>query len=281
MVHTDATPLWAKCEGEAHTPKIGKLESSGTPKNSELDFRGQISSHLSILSVIEEVLKCRCPKWPCIGHLDICSPSYGQKKDRESNWQFDSWPLKFRNRPAPDVRWESATRRWQALGESYKFGSDLVLIRGRGEKLWCPKVWGVQNQDSFATPLWESRDKQPLGCGCGGVTQRILSRGWWWHLPSSGRGVSCESELTRGLSQHQMHAEWVLTNLCWFWRQVRDQIAWSLPSIIPGLLTRPSTPFSAGSRERPPSPNFPQLHIVEPSSGFNKGLRSASLGIRA
>jgi uncharacterized protein YgiB involved in biofilm formation len=32
-----ATPLWAKCEGEAHTPKSGKLESSGTPKNSELD----------------------------------------------------------------------------------------------------------------------------------------------------------------------------------------------------------------------------------------------------
>jgi hypothetical protein len=57
--------------------------------------------------------------------------------------------------------------------------------------------------------------------------------------------------------------------------QVRDQITWSLPSLIPGLLARPSTPFSAGSRERPPSPNFPQLYIVEPSSGFNKGLRSA------
>jgi hypothetical protein len=59
--------------------------------------------------------------------------------------------------------------------------------------------------------------------------------------------------------------------------QVCDQIAWSLPSLILRLLTRPSTPFSAGSRERPPSPNFPQLYIVEPSSGFNKGLRSTSL----
>jgi hypothetical protein len=29
---------------------------------------------------LEKVLKCRCPKWPRIGHLDICSPSYGQKK---------------------------------------------------------------------------------------------------------------------------------------------------------------------------------------------------------
>jgi hypothetical protein len=75
-----------------------------------------------------------------------------------------------------------------------------------------------------------------------------------------------------------MHAEWVLTNLCWFWMQVRDQIAWSFPSLISGLLACPSTPFSAGSQEWPPSPNFPQFYIVEPSSGFNKGFRSTSVG---
>jgi hypothetical protein len=34
-----ATLLWAKCEGEAHTSKSGKLESSGTPENSERDCR--------------------------------------------------------------------------------------------------------------------------------------------------------------------------------------------------------------------------------------------------
>ncbi len=85
-----ATPLWAKCEGEAHTPKSGKLEAYGTPKNSELDCRGEISSHLNVLDVIGKVLKCNCPKWPRMSHLDICSPSYGQKKRRESNWQFDS-----------------------------------------------------------------------------------------------------------------------------------------------------------------------------------------------
>jgi hypothetical protein len=56
-----ATPLWAKCEGEAHTPKSGNLESSGTPENSEHDCRGQIPSHLSALGVIGKVLKCRCP----------------------------------------------------------------------------------------------------------------------------------------------------------------------------------------------------------------------------
>jgi len=35
-----ATPLWAKCEDETHTSKSGNLESSGTPKNLELDCRG-------------------------------------------------------------------------------------------------------------------------------------------------------------------------------------------------------------------------------------------------
>ncbi len=40
-----ATPLWAKCEGEAHTPKSGNLESSGTPENSELELKGQNTLH--------------------------------------------------------------------------------------------------------------------------------------------------------------------------------------------------------------------------------------------
>ncbi len=108
---TVATPLWAKCEGEAHTPKSGNLESSGTPKNSELELKGQNTSHWGVLGVIGKVLKCKCLKWPRIGHLDICSPSYGQKKGRESNWQFDSRPLKVGNRPVIDIQIESATRR--------------------------------------------------------------------------------------------------------------------------------------------------------------------------
>jgi hypothetical protein len=70
-----------KCENATHTPESGKMESSGTPENSELDLRGQISSHWSVLDFIGKVLKFRCPKCPRMSHLDICSPSYGQKKD--------------------------------------------------------------------------------------------------------------------------------------------------------------------------------------------------------
>ncbi|CAM6039961.1 unnamed protein product [Sphagnum compactum] len=87
----------------------------------------------------------RYRKWPRIGHSDICSPSYGQKKGRDSNCQFDSRPLKVGNRPLPDVRIESATRRWKALDESYNFHSGLVLIRVRSEELWLFKVPGVQS----------------------------------------------------------------------------------------------------------------------------------------
>jgi hypothetical protein len=37
-----------------------------------------------------------------------------------------------------------ATWRWKALEESYNFGSNLVPIQAWGEKLWTPKVSGVQ-----------------------------------------------------------------------------------------------------------------------------------------
>jgi hypothetical protein len=125
----------AKCENATHTPKSGKMESSGTPKNSEDDLRGQISLHWCVLYINGKVLKCRCPKWTRMGHLDIFSPSYGQKKGQESNCQFDFRPLKVGNQPLPDVASRSATRSWKALDESYNFGLDLVPIRVWGEDL--------------------------------------------------------------------------------------------------------------------------------------------------
>jgi hypothetical protein len=80
------TPLWAKWEDETHTPKSGDLESSGTPATSELDNRGQNTSPWGVLYTVGKVSKFRCPKWPRMSHLDIWSPSYGQKKGQESNW---------------------------------------------------------------------------------------------------------------------------------------------------------------------------------------------------
>jgi len=70
-----------------------------------------------------------------MSHLDIRNTSYGIKKGRESNYQFDSRPLKVENRPNPDVcRW-SAIDRWKAFDEIYHFALDLVPIGGLSKEL--------------------------------------------------------------------------------------------------------------------------------------------------
>jgi hypothetical protein len=69
---------------------MGTWESIETLEISEVDFRGQNASHLGVLYIIGKLLKCKCQKWDRMSHLDICSTSYGKKKTRESNWQFDS-----------------------------------------------------------------------------------------------------------------------------------------------------------------------------------------------
>ncbi len=138
-----ATPLWPSVGVKPNTSKVGNLESSGTPECLEFDSKAQNYSYWDFLGVIGKVLKRRYRKWPRIGHLDICSLSYGQKKGRESNWQFDSWSLEVGNRPLPDLRIESVIRRWKDLDEGYKFCLDLIAIRPGSRKLWAPKVPGL------------------------------------------------------------------------------------------------------------------------------------------
>jgi len=61
IFHIVATPFWAKCEDETHTPKSGDLESSRTLKNSELDCKDQNTSYWGVIYINGKVLKCRCP----------------------------------------------------------------------------------------------------------------------------------------------------------------------------------------------------------------------------
>jgi hypothetical protein len=162
--------------------------------------------------MVGKVLKCRCPKWHRMNHLDIYSTSYGRKKGRESNWQFDSRPLKVKNRPDFGAcRW-SVTHRWKALEESYNFGLDLVPIRVWGEKLWASKVLGVQTGTvsglHFRSPGKKSHLDASATESCkeyymGKVVASPESGPWWvkW------------VQVARGLSQHQKGAEWVITNL--------------------------------------------------------------------
>jgi hypothetical protein len=115
---------------------------------------------------IKNLLKCRCLKWARMTHLDIWNTSYGQKKGRESNWQFDSRPLKVRNHPDFLVcRWR-ATYYWKALNEGYNLVLDLIWIGGLHTKLWGPKLQETQ--------LWQFRNSH-----LGVPGQKII---WMWAL---------------------------------------------------------------------------------------------------
>jgi hypothetical protein len=83
-------PTLAKCGGEAqHLEKMRIWSPLGLPNVQSSTARPKTPFIGMFFGVIGKVLKRRYRKWPRIGHLDICRPSYGQKKGQESNWQFD------------------------------------------------------------------------------------------------------------------------------------------------------------------------------------------------
>jgi hypothetical protein len=49
------TPLLEECEDDTHTPEMGTWESFGTLEISELDCKGQNTSHWDILYIIGKV----------------------------------------------------------------------------------------------------------------------------------------------------------------------------------------------------------------------------------
>jgi len=118
-----------------------------------------------VLYIIGNLLELRCLKWARIIHLNIWNTSYGQKKCRESNWQFDSQPLKVGNRPNFSVwRWR-ARYHWKALDECSNFALDLISIRGLHAKLWRPKVAGVLTLAISGLPLGSHGTKSHLDVG--------------------------------------------------------------------------------------------------------------------
>jgi hypothetical protein len=126
-------------------------------KFSKDNCRGQNSLNGGVLYIIGNLLEHRCLKWVHMTHLDIWDTSYGQKKGRKSNWQFDSRPLKIRNRPNfLACRWR-ATYFLKALDEGYNFSLDLISIRGLHTKLWVPKIAGVPTLRISGLPLGSLR----------------------------------------------------------------------------------------------------------------------------
>jgi hypothetical protein len=125
-------------------------------------LQGPKTNGLKSSLYLEKILKRRCFKWACMTHLDIWNTSYGQKKRRKSNWQFDSQPLKVRNRSDfLACRWH-ATYLWKALNEGYNFVLDPVSIGSMHTKLWGPKIAGVPTFAISGLPLGSLGTKNHL-----------------------------------------------------------------------------------------------------------------------
>jgi hypothetical protein len=76
-----------------------------------------------VLYIIGKLLERKCLEWARITHLDIWNTSYGQKKGRESNCQFDSQPKKIGNQPDLLSCRQGARYHWKTLDEGYNFAS--------------------------------------------------------------------------------------------------------------------------------------------------------------
>jgi hypothetical protein len=220
-IHFVATLLLEKWEDDIHTLETGTLESIGTPKTSKFNFRGQYTLHWNILYIIGKLSKCKCRKWARMNHLDIWKTSYVKKKGRESNWQFDSRPLKVRNRPDSGVCRGSATHRWKDLNKGYNFALDLIPIGGLHKKLCAFKVTGVQVVGISRLPLGSPGTKSHLDVALV-ESCRVYYKGegdgfrWIWavvSLMSPESPAACRS--TKVAPENE------LTNLLVGWMQIR------------------------------------------------------------
>jgi len=167
-----------------------------------------------VLYIIGNILKLRCLKRARIAHLHIWNTSYGQKKVRESNCQFDSRPEKVGNRPDLLVCRQRATYCWKALDKNYNFASYCTSIWGLLAKLCGSKVVGVP-----ASAI--SRKKSHLDVGpverC-----RLYYKGEGDGFPQVRAVVNlvclCCSWLVltpKALQLHTNHLVWVLCKLVW------------------------------------------------------------------
>jgi len=118
-----------------------------------------------VFYIIRKILKLKCLKWAHIVHLDIWNTSYGQKKGRGSNCQFNSWPEKVKNQPNLLICRQHATYHWKALDKGYNFALNRISIQILLAKLWGSKVAGVPTWAISRLPLWSPGTKSHLDVG--------------------------------------------------------------------------------------------------------------------
>ncbi len=138
------------CQVNSH---VWSWSPKWTPKFLKRDYRGQNPSPWRVPYIIEKLLKRICLKWARISHLDIWNTSYGQKKSHESNWQFDSQPLKVGNQPDFFMCMQRATYRWKDLNKGYNFAWNIIGIKSLHAKLCISKVTRVPTMGISGLPF--------------------------------------------------------------------------------------------------------------------------------
>jgi hypothetical protein len=120
--------------------------------------------------------------------FDYLQHKLWSKEGQQSKCQFDSRPLKVRNRPELCVcRWR-ATYLWKALNKGYNFAPEIASIKGLNKKSWTSKVVGILILGISRLPTWESWEKWHLDATPwliientirGKVVTSPKSRPWW------------------------------------------------------------------------------------------------------
>jgi hypothetical protein len=175
-----ATLLWEECEDETHTPEMGTWESSRTPKSSYFDCKGQNTLHSGVLYIIEKLLKCRCPKWARMTHLDIWNTSYGQKRGRDHG-KSGIDPIPLRAGGMQHVFGKLLTRATTLVQTSSQ--SEVCTRSYSPAKLQDSQPWrfrdshlGVPGQKAIWMPLLRSGAEYIIW---GKVVASLESRPWW------------------------------------------------------------------------------------------------------
>jgi hypothetical protein len=270
-----------KCEGvNPHTPKATFTLGDGPPvdsRNFRERFQGSNSMACGVLYIIGKLLELRCLKWAHIAHLDIKNTSYGQKKGRESNYQFDSRPKKIKNRPYLLVcRWR-ATYHWKALDEGYNFSLDYISIWGLLAKLWGSKVAGVPTWAISGLPLGSPGTKNHLDVG---LMERckVYYKGEGGGFPQVRAMVSLVCPCcpwfvlaSKVLQLRTNHLVWVLCRLVWVNEACQLFLVPSQSSSTP---LYPSKCYELGSV---PWLLFPPLFSTWTHTWVFQGVGSASL----
>jgi hypothetical protein len=239
---------------------LWELDSRWTPEFSKNDCKGQNPLDWGFPYIIGNLLERKCLKWAHMTHLGIWNSNCGQKKSWESNWQFDSRPLKVENHPLV-CRWH-ATYLWKFVDESYNFVLDLILIRGVHKKLCAPEIVRVPTLGISGLPLGSPETKWHLGAGLL-AKHKVYYKGEGGGFPQVRAVVSLVSMCCPWLVRAPKCYNYALTNLRLGFVQVRVN-SWCLwfflvPSWSSSMPFYPRSATSQGSH--PNSFSFHCLHL--------------------